>query len=641
MTAQQAPASPTLPQNDTPQVQAQRKAQLASAQTTYSWTSDVQTLPGIPVVKGLPSEEEPNLEWGLKLVGILLKLVVNVLAVQKQVHAQQGDAIAQEAIDAGEKLAAAVAADVAAIQAKFDAHTGNCPKGGLIEHLAEEFVEDRLVEALKGHVATLKGLLNTQGKVNAALAAASPPQIADYRALFDTISCPGVSWQLLDDLEFARLRIAGPNCMLIETVTAIPSGCPLTDTQYASLVANDTLSGALAAGRIFQCDYKDLSVIAPEAGGGKYLYMPIALFALPPGSQELVPIAIRCDPSDASCPVVMPSLVVEEQWGWQMAKFIVQVADGNYHELVAHLARTHLVTEAIAVATHRQLANLHPVWALLLPHFEGTMFINNAAATSLITAGGPIDEIFAGTITSSQAQAAAARLSFNFTDKMLPNDLAARGFGPSSPLTNYPYAVDGMQVWAAIGNWVFNYLSLYYDGDAAVQGDYELAAWAEEISGIGKVTGFPKPQTFLELAEVCTMIIFTASAQHAAVNFPQKAVMEFAPAVTGALWQPLPTTFRGKGKSDWLDLMPTLDIALEQLKVLYLLGSLYFRPLGDYKSPDAPYPAWFLDPNVSGPLANFQGALAGVEAAIDAENTTRRVPYPFLKPSLIPSSTNI
>ena len=376
----------------------------------------------------------------------------------------------------------------------------------------------------------------------------------------------------------------------------------------------------------------------------KYLTCPVALFAVPPGGDSLMPVAINCDPSNAASPVMTPGQDQSKQWGWEMAKLVVQVADGNYHELFAHLGRTHLVIEAIAVATHRHLAEVHPIHALLVPHFEGTMFINEAAATSLITPGGPIDHIFAGTIKSSQQAAVHARLSFDFDKAMLPSDIEARGVGSGSALGNYPYRDDGLLVWNAIATWVSEYVRTYYLSSGDVTGDTELQAWATAIGDSGKLSGFNAPATIDELVDICTMTIFTASAQHASVNFPQKAIMEFAPAVTGAFWQPVPDAQDNHTKADWLAMMPPETLALEQLKVLYLLGSLYYRPLGTYLSPDFPYPQWFRDPQITGdggPLACFQAALADVEAQIVARNAERRRPYPFLLPSLIPSSTNI
>ena len=79
------------------------------------------------------------------------------------------------------------------------------------------------------------------------------------------------------------------------------------------------------------------------------------------------------------------------------------------------------------------------------------------------------------------------------------------------------------------------------------------------------------------------MISFTASAQHAAVNFPQKDIMAFAPAVTGASWTDAPARQQGHVRGEWLAMMPPVVLALEQLNVLTLLGSVHYRPLGDYR----------------------------------------------------------
>jgi arachidonate 15-lipoxygenase len=327
-----------------------------------------------------------------------------------------------------------------------------------------------------------------------------------------------------------------------------------------------------------------------------------------------------------------------------MAKLIVSVADGNYHELVAHLARTHLVIEGVAMATHRHLATVHPIWALLVPHFEGTLFINEAAATSLIAPDGPIDHIFAGTIASTQGLAVAARLDFDFTAKMLPHDLAARGVGSGSALADFPYRDDGLLVWDAIHAWTRQYVALYYTSDADVTGDSELTAWAACVAGEAKVKGFGPITTRDALVDACAMIMFTASAQHAAVNFPQKDIMAFAPAITGAGWQPAPPAQSGQDKPGWLAMMPPMALALEQLNVLELLGSLHYRPLGDYRSTDFPYAPWFSDPRVTapeGPLTSFQAHLANIDTVIAGRNAERMRPYPYLQPSLIPTSINI
>jgi arachidonate 15-lipoxygenase len=641
------PADPTLPQQDTPAQQAARAGQLAASRQTYVWSDAVATLPGVPLAASVPLDNLPTLQWWGLLIGISLKIVRNALAV-KLGGVDRGELDSPRAMfegllaecDAIEASTAALVAPPAPAHESFLGHLVS----DLEAAVAHAERESRIAK-LKAHKARLEELMRIEDA--AGLGGQTPPSLDAYRALFDTLPLPGIAWTFEDDGEFAALRVQGPNAMLIAAVgESLPANFPLTEAAYATVVNGDTLAAALSEGRLFMLDYAVLGALDPGSWGGlaKYVWQPLALFAVPPGGSSLVPVAIQCGQDPDEWPVFTPSPVAAEQWGWEMAKLVVQVADGNYHELVAHLARTHLVIEGVAMATHRHLATVHPVWALLVPHFEGTLFINEAAATSLIAPDGPIDHIFAGTIHSTQELAVAARLDFDFTAKMLPHDLAARGVGPGSALADFPYRDDALLVWGAIHDWVRGYVGLYYASDADVTGDGELQAWAACVAGEAKVAGFGPIATRAALVDACTMIIFTASAQHAAVNFPQKDIMAFAPAVTGAGWQSAPPAQSGQDKAGWLAMMPPMALALEQLNVLELLGSLHYRPLGDYRSTNAPYGPWFADPRVTapeGPLAQFQAHLASIDAQIVARNADRLRPYPYLRPSLIPTSINI
>lgn len=645
--AQQAPVTPTLPQNDTPEQKQERQDQITATQAEYQWTDKVSSLPGVPAVEKLPANEDPSLEWWVKLVKVVAEIALNQIAIDIDNVARGLSELDAVMLEADKAVVQSAVKDAEALELKLEINPFG--KHNLVTEAKEavEFIDAEFhIASLKNHAEKLEKIIERRGATKAASGSRDPRSLETYRGIFQTIACPEIGYTFQDDLEFARLRVAGPNSVLIEAVSEVPTGCAVTEEQYASVVAGDTLDAALADGRLFQCDYKDLATIEPGTweGKAKYLTCPVALFAVPPGAGSLVPVAINCDPSNAASPVITPSLAEDKQWAWEMAKFCVQTADGNYHELFAHLARTHLVIEAVAIATHRQLADQHPLWALLLRHYEGTMFINEAAATSLITKGGPIDEIFAGTITSSQQTAADARLTFDFTQGMLPNDLVARGVTADSALSDYPYRDDGLLVWEAIEAWVTDYIGIYYSSDADVTADTELAAWSADIAANGSLKGFVAPTTVKDLVATCTMIIFTGSAQHAAVNFPQKSIMSFAPAVTGAMWDQAPDADQGKSKAEWLAMMPPRELAIEQLKVLFLLGSIYYRPLGTYLSPQFPYPQWFQDPQIvgeGGPLDRFQTALQGVEATITGRNANRIKPYDFLLPSLIPSSTNI
>lgn len=647
-TAPMPSADPTLPQNDTPAVQAARTAQLIATQAVYTWDTAVPSLPGVPLATDVPKNDEPTIAWFVILIGVGLDIVRNALTV-KLGGVDKGELDSPRAeYEAALAECDAIEASAAKIASEHGVHTG----GNIFERMIGD-VENAVAAAERdAHVALLKRYkdrLEQLMKVEDAdnLGSKTPRSIEAYRALFATLPVPGISYMFQDDSEFARLRVQGPNCMLITAVgDTLPANFPLSPAKYSAVVNGDTLAAALADGRLFLLDYKPLEVLDPGTYGtmAKYVWQPMALFAVPPGGSSLIPVAIQCGQDPIDYAIFTPSPVADKIWGWEMAKFVVQVADGNFHELFAHLARTHLVIEAFAVATHRHLAEVHPIWALLVPHFEGTLFINEQAATSLIAAGGPIDHIFAGTITSSQLAAVDARLAFDFHGKMLPADLAARGVGVDSTLEDYPYRDDALLVWNVIHEWARQYVDLYYAHDADVVADTELAAWATCLAGEAKIKGFGPVTTRAQLTEICTMVIFTASAQHAAVNFPQKDIMAFAPAVTGAGWQAAPNGQRGHDKTGWLAMMPPMALALEQLNVLELLGSVHYRPLGDYRSNAFPYPLWFQDPRVTeteGPLAWFQAALADVEAEIAARNAERMQPYPYLQPSLIPTSINI
>ena len=317
---QQAPANPTLPQDDTPAEQRAREKQLAATQQLYVWSDSVPTLPGVPVVKNLPEAELPTLEWFLKLVGVLLDITKNAIAYDLHKEEKSLASLDPLLLDA-EKL---VIAEADKYLAK---HTVAGVEGALI---------DAVIAELKNHAEKLSKIIErrtAQGQADGSHARS----IENYHEVFQTISLPEIAYTFQDDLEFARLRVAGPNSVLIEAVpnNEVPTKCAISAEQYANIVPNDSLANALEEGRIFQCDYKDLASIEPGAWGSKakYLTCPVALFAVPPQSGSLVPIAINCDPSNPASPVITPSSAPAKQWGWQMAKFCVQAADGNYHEL--------------------------------------------------------------------------------------------------------------------------------------------------------------------------------------------------------------------------------------------------------------------------------------------------------------------
>lgn len=466
---------------------------------------------------------------------------------------------------------------------------------------------------------------------------------------FQTLVVPNVVATTMTDACFAQMRIAGPNPLIIAVVESLPAKFPV-DAQRFEALTGQALSAALSSKRVYLVDYAALADVAPGdiPAGQKYISAPFALFVLSEDRQTLSPVAIQCsqEPGNSS-----PIFYCDDGETWALAKLHVQSADGNYHELISHLGLTHLLIEPFAVATHRNLAQQHPLYLLLLPHFQGTLFINNAAIESLIAPGQIVDQLLGGTIESDWAVTATALTSLDFNAHMLPNNLAARGVLDPTQLPGYPYRDDALLVWGAIHAWVRDYLSLYYNTNDDVVGDTELQAWYQDLvspdGGCVNGLGEPGPQpddsvglyTFGYLIEVVTMVIFTGSAQHATVNFSQLGIMSYTPAMPLATYAPAPTQVSGELPANAeLAALPPLQMAMLQLLLGQLLGNIYFTRLGQYDRHQRG--DWFTDPRVTEPLAAFQNNLVGVERKIGARNLERPVYEPLL-PSRIPQSINI
>lgn len=627
--------SPSLPQNDSPTQQAKRKQQIIEAQSQYIWTNTLPNVIGVPMSKTVPESDKPTIEWFLKVIDVALEIVENTIA---------------NATEANNKDYKELQAINVRLTTLRKAHAENTHTGflGLIETELARFKTLFLNDMGHGikDLYRLQEILDSQ-PVSTVIN--NDTGLSAYQALFKSIKLNTTAEQFQSDELFAYFRVAGPNPILIQNISAIPENFALNDAGYQSVMgSNDSINKALTEKRLFLLDYQELQAIVDNPGAynglPKQLFAPMALFAKPSNSNKLVSVAIQRTQNPASSNTVYATVdkTNANYWPWQTEKSLVQMADGNYHELFVHLARTHLLIEAFALATHRSFALTHPINVLLLPHFEGTLFINNAAVSGLIAAGGPIDNIFAGKITQSQSSAGADRLAFDFYDSMLPNELSKRGLNNTVVLPDYPYRDDGLLIWNAIHTWVNDYINVYYNNDNAVSHDTELSAWVTEVINNGKVKGFKTITGKTQLVDVLTMIIFTGSAQHAAVNFPQSTIMTYAPAISGAVWGTVNP--EGATESDWLKTLAPIGLASKQLDLLHLLGGVYYRMLGNYQTNDFPYPQWFADSEITGaskPLERFQQALKNVETQINQRNTKRQIPYTYLLPSKIPMSINI
>jgi arachidonate 15-lipoxygenase len=295
-----------------------------------------------------------------------------------------------------------------------------------------------------------------------------------------------------------------------------------------------------------------------------------------------------------------------------------------------------LTIEPFVVAAHRQLGVNHPLNVLLQPHFEGTLAINHLARLKLISPDGVVDRLLGGKISATLGLSAWAVQGHAFMDLLPMESFRQRGVDDLDTVPNYAYRDDALLHWEAIRQWVATYLQCFYRGDAEVVADEEVAGWLTEVAAAtgGRIRGIKPTRTLAELVDVTALVIFTASAQHAAVNFPQFDIMSYAPAMPLAGYAPAPTSKQGATESDYMAHLPPRDQAVLQMNTGHMLGSAHYTRLGHYK------PGYFGEPRLIEMANAFAAKLDGIEQTITERNRHRR-PYPFMLPSGVPQSINI
>ncbi|XP_047315788.1 probable linoleate 9S-lipoxygenase 5 [Impatiens glandulifera] len=364
------------------------------------------------------------------------------------------------------------------------------------------------------------------------------------------------------DEEFAREMLAGVNPVIISLLEEFPPKSKLDPSKYGNQNSTITkehivpnLNGlsveeAINQNKIFLLDHHDslMPYLRKINTTTTKTYASRTLLILR-NDGTLMPLAIELslpnpkgDEHGAISKVYTPAQQGVEGSIWDLAKAYVAVNDSGVHQLVSHWLNTHAVIEPFVIATNRQLSVLHPIQKLLDPHFRDTMNINAFARQTLINAGGILEKTV---FPSKYAMEMSAVIYKNwvFTDHSLPADLIKRGVavkdvkgkhGLRLLIEDYPYAVDGLEIWSAIETWVEDYCSFYYKTDETVKGDKELQAWWKELKEVGhgdkkNELWWPKMETKKDLTETCSIIIWVASALHAAVNFGQYPYAGYLP----------------------------------------------------------------------------------------------------------------
>jgi len=225
-----------------------------------------------------------------------------------------------------------------------------------------------------------------------------------------------------------------------------------------------------------------------------------------------------------------------------------------------------------------------------VPHFERTLSLNDAARSILI----PTYLEFLSSLGAAGTMELAGKTfqEFDFQASYLPRDLADRDVADLEA-HGYFYGPDSRAIWQAIAEYCHKVIFDVYASDAEVSHDIQIQKWCEEIRERGKMRTFPECFTArTALVEAVTMIIFTASAQHTAVNYLQEFYLSFVAASPGALLCGPPPN-RAFNSVDFhkllIDSLPDMNLERTQATLMRILSQQppledtlgAFKPTGD------------------------------------------------------------
>ncbi|TXG72010.1 hypothetical protein EZV62_000589 [Acer yangbiense] len=481
------------------------------------------------------------------------------------------------------------------------------------------------------------------------------------------------------DEEFGREMLAGVNPVIISRLLEFPPVSNLDPKVYgnqnSSITKDDiemfmdglTVDEAIERKRLFILDHHDalmpylrrINSTTTKTYASRTLLLLRYDGTLKPLAIELSLPHPQGDHHGAVNKVFTPAKQGVECSVWQLAKAYAAVNDSGYHQLISHWLNTHAVIEPFVIASNRQLSVLHPIHKLLQPHFHDTMNINALARQILINAGGVLERTVFPAKYAMEMSAVIYK-NWVFTEQTLPADLLKRGMAEpdfSKPhglnllIEDYPYAVDGLEIWSAIETWVTEYCSFYYRTDDLIQGDTELQSWWKELREVGHgdkkhEPWWPEMQTRQELIQTCTIVIWVASALHAAVNFGQYPYAGYLPnrPTVSRRFMPEPGTpeYAELEKDPDLAYLKTITAQLQTLLGVSLIEVLSRHSTDEIYLGQRDTPEWTSDDEPLAAFERFGKKLVEIENRIVEMNNDKRLknrvgpvnlPYTLLYPN--------
>ena len=261
------------------------------------------------------------------------------------------------------------------------------------------------------------------------------------------------------------------------------------------------------------------------------------------------------------------------RWRWRYAKLVIQCAEFNDHELRAHLAEKHLVTEVFIVETMKMWRGTNNiVYRLLVPHFSRTLAVNQAAKDLLIA--------WLGTHLSALSSESLMQFvedsigKYDCDDLDVERELKGRGFDLDHLPPSYFYAQDSLRLWRILLEFITNEIMR----EAFTINWPQIQAWANAIKQ--RLPSFCASELVdvKSLARTVTGVIFNASVSHSAFNDGQYFFFGFTLSAPGRFCRGVPQAaeVRNWRDSDWkkcyFDSLPRTNEMLFQRDLVSILS---------------------------------------------------------------------
>uniref|UniRef100_A0A7N6A4C6 Arachidonate 5-lipoxygenase a n=1 Tax=Anabas testudineus TaxID=64144 RepID=A0A7N6A4C6_ANATE len=444
-----------------------------------------------------------------------------------------------------------------------------------------------------------------------------------------------------EDFMFGYQFLNGCNPVIIEKCTKLPEKFPVTHEMVSvSLERDMTLEQEIEVLEIWLCFYGTYSIFFHVKDKNVSVFLKNITREKLYKLSLIVPTSYHLGQTPGEdTPIFLPT---DSQYDWLLAKIWVRSADFQHHQTVTHLLRTHLITEMFGIAMYRQLPAVHPVYKLLIPHIRFTIAINTKAREQLICECGIFDKANATGGGGHVQMVQKAMKSLTFRSLCFPDMIKARGMENKDELPTYFYRDDGYRVWEATKSFVSDVVHIYYTSDERLQGDEEIQAFIKDVCSFGMQDfdhcEFPKSlNSREELIEYLTVIVFTASAQHAAVNFGQYDWCSWIPNAPSTMRKPPPNKKGLANVNMIIESLPDRGRSSWHLGAVWALSQYQENELYLGMYPDE----HFIEKPVKAAMEKFRKQLAEISRSIKMRNEGKKLPYYNLSPDKIPNSVAV